>query len=53
MDQAQQILLARLLLMWLFLISGWGKLTDFSGTVAYMASQGAPLPVLATVIAPR
>jgi len=45
------ILLARLLLMGLFLISGWSKLTDFSGTVAYMASLGAPLPVLATVIA--
>ncbi|GAB3394365.1 DoxX family protein [Azotobacter armeniacus] len=45
------ILLARILLMGLFLLSGWGKLTNFSGTVAYMASLGAPLPWLAALIA--
>lgn len=45
------ILLARVLLMILFLISGWGKLTGFSGTVAYMASLGAPAPMLAAAIA--
>ncbi|PRB76190.1 DoxX family protein [Pseudomonas sp. MYb185] len=45
------ILLARILLMVLFLLSGWPKLTGFSGTVAYMASLGAPLPAVAAAVA--
>lgn len=45
------ILLARVLLMILFIISGWGKLTNFSGTVAYMAVVGAPVPMIAACIA--
>jgi putative oxidoreductase len=45
------ILVARILLMILFVISGWGKLMHLSGTVAYMASEGAPLPTLAAGIA--
>lgn len=45
------ILLARVLLMVLFLVTGWQKLTNFSGTTAYMASTGAPLPKLSTVVA--
>ncbi|MES2053011.1 MAG: DoxX family protein [Pseudomonadota bacterium] len=45
------ILLARVLLMALFLVSGWKKLTNFSGTTAYMASTGAPMPRLSTVVA--
>lgn len=45
------ILIARILLMMLFVISGWAKLTSFSGTVAYIASEGVPLPTLATGIA--
>ncbi|MDW5441808.1 DoxX family protein [Polaromonas sp. SM01] len=45
------ILLARLLLMALFLVTGWKKLTNFSATVGYMASTGAPLPQLSTVVA--
>lgn len=44
------ILVARVLLMGLFVIFGWNKLTGFSGTVAYMASQGLPLPTAAAVI---
>jgi len=43
----ETILLARILMMALFVLFGWGKLTDFSGTVAYMASSGLPLPTLA------
>lgn len=35
------ILLARVLLMVLFLVTGWKKLTNFSATSAYMASTGA------------
>jgi putative oxidoreductase len=45
------ILIARMLLMILFVISGWAKLTNFSHTVAYMASEAVPLPSLAAGIA--
>jgi putative oxidoreductase len=45
------ILLARLLLAALFLIFGWRKLTDFSGTVSQMVQLKAPTPVLAAGIA--
>jgi putative oxidoreductase len=45
------ILIARVLLMGLFVIFGWSKLTGFSGTVAYMTSQGLPLPTAAAAIA--
>ena len=45
------ILAARLLLATLFLIFGWRKLTDYSGTVSQMAQEvGLPTPVLATVV---
>jgi len=44
------ILAARLLLAALFLVFGWRKLTDYSGTVSRMAEDGAPTPVLAAVI---
>ncbi len=44
------ILCARILLMVLFIMSGYSKLTNFSGTVAYMASLHAPLPPLATAV---
>lgn len=40
------ILLARILLMVLFVIFGWGKLLGFGATVAYMDSVGLPLPTL-------
>jgi putative oxidoreductase len=45
------ILAARLFLAPLFLIFGWRKLTDYSGTVNRMVQDGAPFPVLATAIA--
>jgi putative oxidoreductase len=45
------ILAARLLLAALFLIFGWRKLTDFSGTVSQMVELKAPMPVLAAGIA--
>jgi putative oxidoreductase len=41
------ILIARLLLSTLFLIFGWRKLRDFSGTVRQIIQLGAPTPVLA------
>ena len=45
------ILASRLLLATLFLIFGWRKLTDFSGTVSQMARLGVPVPVLAAGVA--
>jgi putative oxidoreductase len=45
------ILAARLLLTALFLIFGWRKLRDFSGTVSQMVQLGVPTPVLAAAVA--
>ena len=45
------ILAARLLLATLFLIFGWRKLRDFSGTVNQMVQLGVPTPMLAAGVA--
>jgi putative oxidoreductase len=45
------ILAARLLLATLFLIFGWRKFRDFSGTVSQMAQLGVPTPILAAGVA--
>jgi len=45
------ILAARLLLATLFLIFGWRKLRDYSGTVSQMVQLGVPMPVLAAGVA--
>ena len=45
------ILAARLLLTALFLIFGWRKLRDYSGTVSQMVQLDAPMPVLAAAVA--
>jgi putative oxidoreductase len=45
------ILAARLPLATLFLIFGWRKLRDFSGTVSQMVQLGVPVPVLAAGVA--
>jgi putative oxidoreductase len=44
------IVAARLLLATLFLIFGWRKVRDYSGTVSQMAQVGLPTPVLAAVV---
>ena len=44
------LLAARFLLVLLFLIFGWDKLVNYSGTLQYMVHVGAPLPVPATII---
>jgi putative oxidoreductase len=44
------ILVARLLLATLFLIFGWRKVRDYSGTVSQMVQVGLPMPVLAAVV---
>ncbi|QIL80581.1 DoxX family protein [Diaphorobacter sp. HDW4A] len=40
------LLLGRLLLAYMFLPAGIGKITGFDGTVGYIASQGLPIPQL-------
>ncbi len=45
------IVVARVLLATLFLVFGWRKLRDFSGTVRQMAQLGVPTPVLAAAVA--
>ena len=37
-------LIGRLALAWMFIPAGWGKIAGFSGSVAYSASAGLPLP---------
>jgi len=44
-------LIGRVLLVALFLLSGSGKIPNFAGTAAYIASKGLPLPTLGTAIA--
>lgn len=44
-------LVARLLLAPIFILSGFGKLAAASGTIAYIASTGAPLPEVGYAIA--
>jgi putative oxidoreductase len=44
------ILAARLLITTLFLIFGWRKFRDYSGTVSQMVQLGVPMPVLAAVV---
>jgi putative oxidoreductase len=45
------ILAARLLLATLFLIFGWRKLRDYSGTVSQIVQLGGPMPKLAAAVA--
>ena len=40
-------LVGRILLALLFIVSGYGKIGGFEGTVGYIASKGLPLPQLA------
>jgi putative oxidoreductase len=44
------ILLSRILLMILFLIFGWMKLTNFGATITAMEGYGTPLPYVAALI---
>jgi putative oxidoreductase len=44
-------LIGRLFIALMFLPAGWGKLTQFSGNVAYTASGGVPMPEVATAVA--
>ncbi|HEX8779475.1 MAG TPA: DoxX family protein [Rhodanobacter sp.] len=44
------LLVARILMMLLFVLFGWEKLTDFSGTSTYMAAEGLPLPAVTAAV---
>lgn len=44
-------LLGRLLIAFIFLFAGFGKITGFEGTVGYIASKGLPLPELGAICA--
>lgn len=39
-------LVARVLLAAIFILGGWGKISDFQGTVGYIASASMPFPPL-------
>ena len=43
------VLIGRILLAVMFIISGFGKITGFDGTVGYIASKGLPLPQLVAI----
>jgi putative oxidoreductase len=44
-------LVGRVLLAWLFVPAGWGKIAGFTGTAGYIASQGLPFPEVAAALA--
>ncbi|MDB5808183.1 MAG: DoxX family protein [Betaproteobacteria bacterium] len=44
-------LIGRLLIAAIFVLSGFGKITGFEGTVGYIASKGLPLPQLGAIAA--
>lgn len=44
-------LLGRVLMSWLFIPAGFGKIAGFAGTVGYATSVGMPLPQVAIAVA--
>jgi putative oxidoreductase len=44
-------LLGRILLAWLFIPAGWGKIAGFAGVTGYIASKGVPMPEVAAALA--
>lgn len=44
------LLLARILMAIIFILAGFGKLTDISGTAAYFGSYGIPATTLVAVV---
>jgi putative oxidoreductase len=44
-------LIGRILIAFIFLFAGYGKVVGFEGTVGYIASKGLPLPQLAAIAA--
>ena len=50
-NRDEVILVARILLIVLFVVFGWSKLINYSGTVGYMTQTGVPVPSVATLVA--
>src|SRR3954464_2094311 len=46
----EAILVARILLVVLFVVFGWGKLTNYSGTVSYMTQLNLPMPSVTAIV---
>lgn len=44
------LLLARILLAFMFILAGFGKIADIGGTAGYIASFGLPAPTLLAVL---
>jgi putative oxidoreductase len=44
-------LVGRVLLAWLFIPAGWGKIAGFAGVVGYIGSKGVPMPEVAAALA--
>jgi putative oxidoreductase len=44
-------LIGRLLLAWMFVPAGFGKIAGFAGTVGYAASAGMPMPEVGVAVA--
>ena len=44
-------LIGRVLLAWLFVPAGWGKIAGFAGTAGYIASKGVPFPEVCAALA--
>ena len=42
--QSVGLLVGRVLLAYIFVLAGWGKMFKFAGTAGYMASKGMPVP---------
>jgi putative oxidoreductase len=49
--QSLAALIGRVLMVLLYIPSGWGKLVGFAGTVGYIQSKGVPLPEVCAAIA--
>ena len=43
-------LIARLLIAYIFLVAGWGKITGYAATAGYMEAMGVPAGILPLVI---
>jgi len=43
-------LIGRLLLAWMFIPAGWGKIAGFAGAVGYATSAGLPLPQVGVAV---
>ena len=43
-------LVARVLMAYIFIVAGWGKVTSYQATVAYMESMGVPAALLPMTI---